>query len=112
MAERLNAAVLKTVVRASGPRVRIPPSPLIIFVMYFVYILRSLKSKRFYFGHTKNLENRLKQHNAGKVRSTKGYRPWTIHYTEKFLTKSEAFKREMFFKTIEGRKWLKDNQII
>ncbi|NOX17181.1 MAG: GIY-YIG nuclease family protein [Chlorobi bacterium] len=80
--------------------------------MFYTYILTSLKNNRHYFGHTKDLQNRLKRHNAGKVRSTKAFRPWEIHYYENFNTKSEAFKREMFFKSLEGRIWLRENNII
>ena len=80
--------------------------------MFYTYILRSEKTGRYYYGHTKDLYGRLKQHNAGKVHSTKGYRPWVIHYYEKFPTKSQAFQREMYFKRIEGRIWLKSRGII
>jgi len=80
--------------------------------MFFTYILTSLKNGRHYYGHTKDLQNRLKQHNAGEVRSTKAFRPWEIHYSESFETKSEAYNREMFFKSIDGRIWLKKNKII
>ncbi len=97
-----------------------PPLPLrglsaqffILKFLFYTYILRNEKYNRYYFGHTKNLENRLKYHNAGRVRSTKGYRPWVIHYFETFPTKSEAYRREMFFKSIDGRIWLKNNGII
>ncbi len=108
MAEWLNAAVLKTVEGSRPPGVRIPPSP----QMYYAYILESIKSKRHYFGSTQNIEGRLKTHNAGKVRSTKHYRPWKIHYYETFETRSEAYKREMFFKSLEGRIWLKKQGIL
>jgi putative endonuclease len=58
------------------------------------------------------LDNRLREHNRGKVRSTKGRVPFNVHYFEEFETKSEAFQREMFFKALEGRVWLKENDII
>ncbi|WP_234573052.1 GIY-YIG nuclease family protein [Rhodohalobacter sp. 614A] len=82
------------------------------YVLFSVYILRSTKTGNHYYGHTKNLEKRLKAHNDGKVRSTKAYRPWKIIYTEKFLTTSEAFRRELFFKSIEGYQYLKKEKII
>ena len=37
---------------------------------YYVYILRSLKDKKYYIGSTSNVEARLKFHNAGLQRST------------------------------------------
>jgi len=43
--------------------------------MYYTYILTSKKNGRHYYGSTQNLSERLKKHNSGKVKSTKGYRP-------------------------------------
>ncbi|MCP4976428.1 MAG: GIY-YIG nuclease family protein, partial [Maribacter sp.] len=43
---------------------------------YYVYVLRSSKFERNYVGFTKNLAKRLRQHNAGKNKSTKPYLPW------------------------------------
>jgi len=80
--------------------------------MYTVYILRSEKHGRNYYGHTNDLSSRLKKHNTGKVRSTKAYRPWKVIHTEQYKTKSEAYKREMFFKSIEGYKFLKKEGLL
>jgi putative endonuclease len=62
--------------------------------MYFVYILRSEKNNRHYIGCTSNLLRRLAEHNNEKIKSTKGFIPWIIIYTEEYKTKSEAFRRE------------------
>ena len=48
--------------------------------MYKTYILQSLIDDSFYYGHSKNLDQRLKSHNLGKVRSTKARKPWKIYY--------------------------------
>ena len=64
--------------------------------MYYAYILKSMKDGKYYYGSTKNLEERLKIHNLGKVKPTKGRRPFIIHYFESFETRSEAQKREYF----------------
>ncbi len=80
--------------------------------MFYTYILRSLRFNRHYIGHTENLTKRLESHNRGKVRSTKAYRPWEIIYYETFTTRSEAYQREKFFKTLEGRIWLKQRGIL
>ncbi len=66
----------------------------------------------YYFGHCNNIVERLTKHNSRKVRSTKSRVPFSLHYFEEFETKSEAFKREMFFKSLEGRQWLKLNDIL
>ena len=80
--------------------------------MYYCYILRSLKDGSFYYGSTKNIDARLKEHNSGKVRYTKGHLSYVIHYREECETRSEAVQRERFFKTIDGYKWLKENKVI
>jgi predicted GIY-YIG superfamily endonuclease len=83
---------------------------------FFVYALhlyfKSLSDQGYYFGHTIHLEQRLSQHNAKKVRSTKSRTPSVIHYYETFSSKAAAYHREMFFKTKVGRLFLIDQKII
>ena len=74
---------------------------------YFVYILKSKKDGRLYKGQTSNIEKRLKEHNSGKVKSTKGFIPWDIVYFEQFSSREEAVLREKYFKTGIGREFLK-----
>jgi len=80
--------------------------------MYYSYILKSLKDGTHYYGSTAKLDSRLKNHNSGKVKYTKAHRPWVLHYYEEFETRSEAVKREKFFKSIDGYRWLKSKSII
>ena len=42
---------------------------------YFVYFLKSSKNGDVYVGSTMDVSNRFALHNAGSVKSTKGYRP-------------------------------------
>ena len=69
--------------------------------MFRVYILKSLDYNRYYVGHTANLEKRLKEHNTGKVRSTKAYKYWKIVYSEIKQNKKEAYRREMQIKSFK-----------
>ena len=80
--------------------------------IYFVYILKSIKDGTYYYGSTNNIEKRLEEHNRGKTRYTKGRMPWKLHYCEQFDSRSEAMKRELFFKSIDGYNFLKESQII
>ncbi len=80
--------------------------------MFYSYILKSLKDGKYYYGSCGDLVKRLQVHNSGKVKSTKGRRPFEMIYSEKFETRSEAFQREHFYKTIEGYQYLKAKQII
>lgn len=70
--------------------------------MYQVYILESGIQTRYYIGHSHNLAERLMNHNSGKVRSTKAYRPWKIVYSELCESKQEAYKREFQIKSYKG----------
>jgi len=72
--------------------------------MYYLYILQSLKDNSFYVGSTKNLVNRLKQHNQGKSKYSKTKRPWKIVYHEVYNTYAQAFQREKQIKSYKKRK--------
>jgi putative endonuclease len=72
--------------------------------MYIVYILQSKKDLRTYTGYTKNLNQRLIEHNNGKVLATKNRKPFELLYSEKFGTKTEAKYREQYWKSGAGRK--------
>lgn len=69
---------------------------------YYVYVLKSSRDGRLYTGYTQNLEERLRRHNAGKVPSTRNRVPFTLVYSEVFGNKTDAIKRERYFKTPEG----------
>ncbi|WP_424964436.1 GIY-YIG nuclease family protein [Ekhidna sp.] len=75
--------------------------------MFYAYILESIKTKSHYKGHTKDLDERIKQHNAGQTKSTKHRIPWKLIYFESFDTKEEAILREKYFKTAAGRRFIK-----
>lgn len=75
--------------------------------MYTVYVLQSLKDKKTYLGCTHDLENRIKEHNYGEVKSTKDRKPFVLIYKEEFQGKYEAFKREKHLKSSWGRRQLK-----
>jgi putative endonuclease len=72
-------------------------------VEYFLYILYSPSFNRTYTGQTNNLDNRLTYHNSGKVNSTKLYKPWVLIYSESFVSRAEAMKKEKWFKSKSGR---------
>lgn len=86
----------------AGPPLAENPSPL----CFFVYVLYSLSYKNRYVGSAEKLDIRFKQHNAGKVRYTKGRSHWVIIYKESFPTRTEARKRELFLKSGQGRNFL------
>ena len=74
--------------------------------MYYVYFLL-LSNKDIYKGSTDDLKRRIKEHQEGKVQSTKNYRPLVFFGYEAYLKKSDAQRRKKFLKTTEGRRLLK-----
>ena len=75
--------------------------------MYYVYVLLSLKDKKFYIGFTNDFKRRLKEHNSGKNISTKSRLPLKLLYYEAHLSKTDAARRERYFKTSKGKSTLK-----
>ncbi|MBS9524416.1 GIY-YIG nuclease family protein [Litoribacter ruber] len=75
--------------------------------MFFVYAIKSKVDGRIYVGFSTDPVKRLKEHNAGKTKSTKGFRPWEIIYQETAKTRTEARAREIFLKSGSGKEFLK-----
>ncbi len=75
--------------------------------IYYVYAIKSEVDGRIYIGFSSMVERRLVEHNAGKTKSTKGYRPWKIIYTEEVVGRIAARNKEKYFKTGIGREFLK-----
>lgn len=75
--------------------------------MFYVYVLKSINHYRFYVGMTTDVEKRLKEHNSGKTKSTKGYLPWLIVLVEEYPARLEARKREVYLKSGVGKEYIK-----
>ncbi|MFH1543477.1 MAG: GIY-YIG nuclease family protein [Patescibacteria group bacterium] len=76
-------------------------------MIYYAYVLKSKKDSKLYYGFTRNLNNRLIEHNSGKVTSTKYRRPLHLLYFEKVNTITRARRKEKYFKSDFGRKYIK-----
>lgn len=74
--------------------------------MYVVYVLQD-KDGKFYKGFTNNLQRRFAEHTQGRTKTTRKMQELRIVYTEEFPTMLEARKREKYFKSAAGRKFLK-----
>jgi len=75
--------------------------------MFFVYILKSQLDNNFYTGYTKDLMNRLQQHNNGEVLSTRNRVPLILVYYEACLNQQDALHREKYLKTSWGKRFIK-----
>jgi putative endonuclease len=74
--------------------------------MYYTYVLKSEKDKKLYIGFCVDLKKRFSEHSLGKVLSTKSRRPFVLIYYEACMSKEKAIKREKYFKSGFGRRYL------
>jgi putative endonuclease len=75
--------------------------------MYFAYVLKSHVDGRLYKGMTENIERRIYEHNHGKNKSTRPYKPWELVYSKGFNSRQEARDHEKWLKSGVGREYLK-----
>ena len=88
----------------------------------FVYLIRSLKTEKFYAGWTTDLNRRLQEHNDGKSYYTSRSKPWELIGYETFSDSNEAKIRERklkrnprmsyLFKKRLLNKFLLDKQVV
>ena len=72
-----------------------------------VYALLSEKTNEIYVGMTIHLDQRVKEHNSGKSKFTKGRIPWKLVYSEICASRVDARKREIYLKSGVGKEFLK-----
>ena len=70
--------------------------------MFYIYIIESAKTGRYYAGSCGNIGVRLKDHNNNRVTSTKNSGPHILIHKEEFASKREALIREKQIKSYKG----------
>lgn len=77
-----------------------------LFIKYTVYVLKD-KYGKVYKGMSSNILRRLKEHTNGQTKTTERMYDIKLVYKEEYDTFDEARKRELYFKTAAGRRFLK-----
>ncbi len=75
---------------------------------FYVYVLQSEKDREFYTGYSSDLNQRIEQHNSGKVYSTRNRFPLKLVYYEACLNRQDATRREKYLKTSWGKRYIKN----
>lgn len=75
---------------------------------YYIYVLQSLKSNKWYTGYTSDLRKRFKEHESNKSPYTRGKGPFKLIYYEASLHKEDAIARERYLKSGMGKRYLKN----
>ena len=76
--------------------------------MFYVYIIKSEKTRKYYVGSTNNLNKRIEEHNTGKSKYTSRGIPWDLIYYEIYLTRTLAMKKEKEIKSRGIKRYLED----
>ena len=80
---------------------------------WYVYVLESESTGRYYYGYTNNPVRRLHEHNTNHTRSTRNRGPWMLVWLRSFAEKKRAAGLESWFKKTKNRividKYLKDH---
>ncbi len=77
-------------------------------IMYYFYVLYSLRDHKLNKGYSSDLGGRFIKHQLGGTQSTKHRRPLVLIYSEAYETKSEAIRREIWSKSKQGGPELKE----
>jgi putative endonuclease len=73
------------------------------------YILYSIKLDQYYVGHTcEELKERLRKHLSNHSGFTARSKDWELVYSEPYLDKSSAYRREREVKSWKSKKKLKE----
>jgi putative endonuclease len=75
---------------------------------YYVYILHSYSTSRYYKGVTNDLKRRLKEHNKSQEKATKAGVPWELVWYTSKPSKGQAMILERKLKNIGTQKRLED----
>ena len=75
--------------------------------MFYVYVLESESSGKWYIGFSSDLRKRVQRHNQSGNVSTANRGPWELIYYEAYIDKQDALGREKFLKSGSGWRFLK-----
>lgn len=70
---------------------------------FYVYILYNPPNNFIYVGYSEDIKQRIKEHNSGKVKSTKHYKPLDLIFYEAYKNMKDAKRREKYLKTNKGK---------
>jgi putative endonuclease len=76
-------------------------------LMYYAYVLLSSRDGKWYTGAASDLKARLREHDQGKLTSTRFRRPLQLIYYEACLDGADAYRRERYLKTGKGKRYLR-----
>ncbi len=77
-------------------------------VVFYVYILQSESTNRYYVGQTKHLEERVAYHNSNYSLALRNRGPWKLIYFEQYTTRSQAVRQEQYIKRQKDKRFIEN----
>ncbi|MEP1151151.1 MAG: GIY-YIG nuclease family protein [Balneola sp.] len=71
---------------------------------FYAYMIKSESSGKHYYGHTSDIDNRLKSHNSTQNKYTRRKGPWKLVGYVEVESKSDSMKLESKLKTMKNPK--------
>ena len=72
-------------------------------LLFYVYLLLSVKYGKLYIGQTRDLLQRFEYHNNNRSGFTKNKGPWVLLAFKRFATRGEAMTEENRLKKLKNR---------
>ncbi len=66
--------------------------------MFYIYIIESGTTGKWYYGYTERLEERVKEHNYNNGHFTDNKGPWRLIFKREFTNKTDALSFEKLLK--------------
>jgi len=76
-------------------------------VIYYTYIIESIRTSNWYIVHSDNTDRRFIEHNSGQTKSTRGKGPWKLIFIRSFSSKIEANRFELKLKKLRNKDYIK-----
>ena len=74
--------------------------------MFYVYIIESATSLKWYYGYTERPGERIKEHNSNHHHYTANKGPWVLIFLREFNTKKEALVFEKKLKSLRNKRFI------
>lgn len=80
--------------------------------MFYLYILKSRRTGKYYIGSTGDLARRVREHNGELApkfqggRSTVAARPWELVFQAHYASRSCALAAESYVKGMKSKHWI------
>ena len=74
--------------------------------VYYVYILESLTSGKWYYGSSSKLLRRIDDHQSNRARYTRFKGPWTLIFVREFDNKADSLQFERYLKRLRNKSYI------